>query len=152
VLVCEIDLANNQSNVCINKNALNAKVRPGKPAYCGPCHEAQCVSNLTANQVSNLLAQTPTSKARNVIDKITLKLYPNPSSGSFNVDIRDFELNQKSTLSIYSAMGTLIYNQPINFTDQLNIQLDSRLAPSGMYTLILSTSGKSIVKRFVIQH
>jgi hypothetical protein len=59
----------------------------------------------TVQTYSNSASISPKNNAANI------KIFPNPSSGNFNVILNDFEGNNFD-LNIYNLMGQLIYNQP----------------------------------------
>lgn len=80
-----------------------------------------------------------------------LQLYPNPSSDYL---LLDFELAERSDLSIelYSINGSLIRRTHAGtFAGKQQLQINTQDLAAGVYFVRLSSSEKSISKRFVVQ-
>ena len=72
-------------------------------------------------------------------DKTDVKLYPNPTSGKFNIDLglnSEYEL-----LSIYDFMGKMVKQIKLDKTTQI-IQMNMSELSSGMYLIRLSSQDK----------
>jgi hypothetical protein len=80
----------------------------------------------------------------------TLFVYPNPSDGSFYLDIN---LNGKKNgkVEIYDMMGKLTYTYPLNDFDNEIIRADLSTFSSGVYFVTLLAGSESISKKIVIQ-
>ncbi|MFI5172229.1 MAG: GEVED domain-containing protein [Chitinophagales bacterium] len=67
-------------------------------------------------------------------------IYPNPSAGSFNIDIAGFA-NQTLELNILNSLGQVIYNKNINIeTNDHNEQINLDNIVSGIYMISLSNT------------
>ncbi|MDP1799862.1 MAG: T9SS type A sorting domain-containing protein [Bacteroidota bacterium] len=71
--------------------------------------------------------------SENSITNSTLKLYPNPTNGIFNM-----ELIEPVSLKIYSVTGALVYEKVFNEIG--NFQLDISQLPNGIYNLRTESS------------
>jgi len=72
-----------------------------------------------------------------------IHIFPNPTSGVFNVQMRQFEGVQ---MKIYNVFGECIHRQTIKSVNQ---QIDLSEAKSGIYFLQLKTSEGTVVKKIV---
>ena len=72
---------------------------------------------------------------REIKNAATLKLYPNPNSGIFRIDIN--HLTNAAYLQLFDVTGTLVYKQKIkNDSNELKADL-----PSGIYQLYIQADG-----------
>jgi PKD repeat protein len=76
-------------------------------------------------------------------------IYPNPGTGTFTVDLgRNNPGSFK--ISIVNSLGSLVYNQDFNQTEnQINVDLNN--LPQGIYYLKLETNSSFGVKKIIIQ-
>jgi hypothetical protein len=72
-----------------------------------------------------------------------LKLYPNPTDGSFNVQYYLPEIEDNTILEMYNITGNLVYKQNI-YSKQGNITLNLDLS-KGMYLLVLRQNNKPLL-------
>ena len=80
-----------------------------------------------------------------------LYVYPNPSAdGSFNV-ILNLKEKQPVVLTLYDALGKLVYQNTYNNVSQENLVLGVPSLTSGLYILKASGSSFSATKRVLIQ-
>ncbi|TXF86674.1 T9SS type A sorting domain-containing protein [Neolewinella aurantiaca] len=73
----------------------------------------------------------------NKSDKL-VKMYPNPSSGSFILDF--FEFQQEATLTVYDSSGKVVFNK--KFTNIRKIEHTLADATPGSYLLEVNAGGK----------
>ncbi len=79
-----------------------------------------------------------------------VKVFPNPNSGTFNVELTHFN-NERLSIEILNQNGALIYNYPelkIDKNKHINIQMDD-VSP-GIYQLIIRGKDKFITRKIVI--
>jgi hypothetical protein len=61
-----------------------------------------------------------------------IKVYPNPSNGTFNIDL--VNTNWAETIEVYNAVGQLIYTKSELSSSTVQLDLDE---PGGIYTLVI---------------
>ncbi len=66
-----------------------------------------------------------------------LNVYPNPSTGVFNVDY-----NQTGTLKVLDATGKLVYEELLETTSEATKSIDLSAFENGMYTFQISNSNQ----------
>jgi PKD repeat protein len=80
-----------------------------------------------------------------------LSIYPNPSTGLFQVTINGLNTLQ-SKLSVFSMMGELIYTQTISNTDgSLSANISLPDAELGIYFIKVESGTKTITQKLVIE-
>jgi hypothetical protein len=78
---------------------------------------------------------------------IAFNLFPNPSSGIFNIQLLDF-LNKEHNAQVTDLSGRLIYSEKISAKE---FTLDLSDAANGTYLLHLSANNVRTTKRIVIR-
>lgn len=73
--------------------------------------------------------------------------YPNPSSGAFNLALRNLELGENDKVMVYNSQGELILQQQL----QGNTELDLSAQPAGLYLLHMEIGGETIPTSVVVQ-
>ncbi len=87
-----------------------------------------------------------TSTREIFLDEDLVKLFPNPNTGQFTLEVGDLEVEH---ISIFDLNGRLYYQQIVRqASPQLTVQL--RYAPAGMYIVNLATSTGVVSKRLVV--
>lgn len=89
----------------------------------------------------NISSLTGIAKNNNNISKV--KIYPNPSSSQFNVNV-SVAAAEKSTVSLYNVMGQLVLTKNCDFNageNLVNIPVDQ--LSNGIYTVLISSAGGS---------
>lgn len=77
-----------------------------------------------------------------------MKIYPNPSSGIFNIDLNG-KLVENVKVKVYDAMGKAIYESQSSNTSMIEIDLSNNA--SGVYMLNMEIDGVIYSRRLVIQ-
>lgn len=80
-----------------------------------------------------------------------IDLYPNPSEGDFTVRFTGIDISKRTTLAIYSVLGSKIWEQKLVSNDPILVLLKKDLIPNGMYFLILKNVDQQIDLKFIIQ-
>src|SRR5699024_9281397 len=82
----------------------------------------------------------------NSLNNQTMKVYPNPSQGSFKVSIDNMDINS-GKIEVFDLNGRSIYQGAYKDFNSGEIQLDLSPEKSGMYILKLTgDNNKSITK------
>jgi hypothetical protein len=79
-----------------------------------------------------------------------LEIYPVPNDGHFNIAISSLsEVSYK--LEIYNALGVNIYNgKSITVNGKIDVPVDLRPIPSGLYTIILRNNDNMMVRKMLV--
>jgi YD repeat-containing protein len=81
------------------------------------------------------------------LDKRDIKIYPNPTKGSLQVEIPFSEEQQQVTLQVYNMQGALVSDQLV--TNETTV-VDLNRQPAGMYILRIF-SGQSVSEWKIIK-
>ena len=77
-------------------------------------------------------------------DKQSLTIYPNPSNGTFNIQLSHTE---PSSIKIFNLNGQLVYqNNLLSNKNELNLNL-----PSGLYMVIMTNNNSSQTHKLIIR-
>lgn len=96
---------------------------------------------------AQLSSTTETTK----INSSNIKIYPNPSSGVFNVEITEIQ-NKVYRFKVFNIIGELIYATEIHGSAIVNQQIDISQKAKGMYFLsVESENGIVLSKRIIIK-
>ena len=81
---------------------------------------------------------------------ITLRMYPNPNNGLFNLDLHARE-NTDLKISVYNVLGNIVYDEnTVALPQSLTKTLDLRALPQGIYYLKLENNHGAIIRPVVI--
>lgn len=84
-----------------------------------------------------------------ILAKVNLALYPNPSFGSFNLSLKSKP--QNVLFSVYTSSGALVLTQSLSLKEGLtNFYLDLSKHQPGIYTFKVATKDGVVVQRGVI--
>ncbi len=79
-------------------------------------------------------------------------MFPNPSSGKFNLKISQFENLRMSRIEIYNVFGENIFNSNHFQIDTFsNFQIDLGSHPSGIYFLLVKTEKDIFSKKIILR-
>lgn len=81
-----------------------------------------------------------------LLELATLKIYPNPNNGIFNVEIPN--LVNKASLQIFSLIGKSILQQSFTL---VNNQIDVSALPDGVYLIKVETEDGYVTRRIIKQ-
>lgn len=83
-------------------------------------------------------------------NNLEFEVYPNPSSGLFNVTLHDNDA-KPVTLRVFDLSGKMIYSENVNdLSSLIQKQLDLSSMPKGVYTLHLSSEKGNGIQRLTI--
>lgn len=85
---------------------------------------------------------------RSLLEK-SIDLFPNPSSGSFNI-LTNFVSMQTLEITVYNVLGAQVYYHKQDGAKQNLIEIDLRNENSGIYFVQISNGQEKAVKRLVL--
>jgi hypothetical protein len=95
-----------------------------------------CPARLAAPTIDSNIIEVLESE----ISSFDMEVYPNPSSGKFNVELQQEGYNGAASIQLFNSMGQLIINEKENFTDgKLKKYLEMNDAVNGNYFLKVQT-------------
>ncbi len=81
----------------------------------------------------------------------TFRLYPNPSTGVFTVELRG-DAAQELDFTLFDALGQLVNRQTVAFgTGTLKQNFDYSNQPAGLYSLQIRNGASAMQVKVVIQ-
>ena len=84
-------------------------------------------------------------------NKLGLDIYPNPSTGIFNMDISGMD-NEEFRLKVLNMQGRMVFSGKLSFANGVyNNQLDLSYLPKGVYYLVVQNDQTSITKKIVFK-
>ena len=92
-----------------------------------------------ANGCPNTATATVTGIDKQFTGRV-LRVYPNPTEGSFYINISTIDKNDME-LEIFNLLGNRIYHQTVPAVDRYEGHIDLREEPSGMYFLRITMGG-----------
>ncbi len=86
------------------------------------------------------------------LSNANINIYPNPSTGLFQIDVDGLE-NEEYNLDIYNSVGAVVYSDKVsnNGNSKQTWKLDFSTYAKGVYYVRLHSNGDIKVKRIVIQ-
>ena len=75
---------------------------------------------------------------------LSINVFPNPTSGSFTVDLKDDLQNQNTVFKLYNTVGQLVMNRKLDNTAN-KIEFDVSHLIEGFYIFTLNTESGQIV-------
>ena len=94
-----------------------------------------------------LLCQTPRGPARP--DAEPMKVYPNPSTGKFTVEVR--AQDHLFDVNVYNLMGEMIFHWESAGTGAAVLEVDLTKRPDGLYFVELDTEKANVLRRIVLE-
>ena len=90
-----------------------------------------------------------TGVSENTSNEIAVSIYPNPTTGIFQLAVGNGQLTSTATLSIYNVVGEKIY---VKDGKQLNASttIDLSDQPNGIYFMQLKTEASTLTKKIII--
>jgi len=101
-----------------------------------------------SNQAQQTIIVEPFVGVDNLIREDELRIYPNPNSGTFYIEMKAHEI---ATLSCYDALGQLVFEYSIpSKRESDKIEINMAEQSEGVYYLKLSFTDKLLVQRFLM--
>ena len=83
----------------------------------------------------------------NLLENISV--YPNPSSGIFNVKLNSF-INSEIEISVYDILGREISQNSFNNISNFNEEIDISNASPGIYLMTISSERVKVTRRIIV--
>ncbi len=101
---------------------------------------------------SNTITMHINNAAYNIANNTDIKLYPNPNSGIFTIEINKLGANRKELqIEILNTIGQTVYSRSITpANNNIKEQINLNDMPSGMYLLKASTDSGTDIVRFIV--
>jgi len=78
-----------------------------------------------------------------------IKIYPNPNSGTFNIQLNSISSDDVS-IKLFNSLGAIVYNQSIYVNGEFIQEVNLNSLSAGVYQLSVSTSNESVTKKVLI--
>lgn len=86
------------------------------------------------------------------IEEQAMILYPNPSTGLFQIDLGNLS-NEFDKISVINAQGQIVHSSKINQGSSVSlIQLELNHLPSGVYILECAGSKQKLFSKLILEH
>ena len=100
---------------------------------------------VTAPAGYSIVTGCPTSVSNLDADKSLIKVYPNPSSGIYTIEMQGID-ERNSNLEIFNLLGEKLHS-----SKPFNGNLDLRAFPKGVYYLKIKTDHQTISRKLILQ-
>jgi hypothetical protein len=98
----------------------------------------------------NLSQSAPVGITKNATTTLKASIYPNPASEIVNVRVIT-PIAGKGTIKVVNALGQLVFEKQTNLTSGTNvIELNSKELSNGIYSVMIESSGSTVVKTLSI--
>ncbi|MCI5082447.1 MAG: SusF/SusE family outer membrane protein [Saprospiraceae bacterium] len=104
--------------------------------------------SVTLNSQTGDYAFNGSNSTLNLLDNSAVKVFPNPTSSSLNINIEAVELQKNVQMVITDLNGRVIRVQQLDVLENLNVDVSNLEA--GMYILQLSNDNYLLGKRFTV--
>ena len=104
--------------------------------------------NLNVESFETLYYEIATNTNENYYLDSKLEIYPNPSNGIFNVEIKGEQFDLKS-LTVVNTLGMPLVSKAISNLSEIN-KLDLSVLPRGTYFIHINSEGQQLVEKIQI--
>ena len=101
-------------------------------------------SNSCSNSDSTAIAVDVCTGMENLRTNFEINIFPNPTTGSINIDLGEVKQDIKATLT--NGLGQVVFSENYISTNFINLDID---APKGIYFLQLESDGEVITKKII---
>ena len=127
---------------------LKIRVTPNDTLICITDEPILVASNLqkVAVKTSEECFETLYSSIEQIVNDVSMEVYPNPSSSIVNVNINNDSFRTEN-ISCYSATGQLVYTET---TKSKTTAINVKDWEEGMYFVIVTGKEKQFIKKFIV--
>lgn len=122
-------------------------IKSGDSVWCRISCGDTCAS--PADTISNKIGVFFLGSTSNVVSGDGVKLYPNPNTGQFTLEMKSNITEGLTEIDIVNITGKVVYRKQV-MTNKYNI--DIRDKPEGMYILRIKTSSGTRQVKFVVRN
>lgn len=103
------------------------------------------------SDTSNVVLFEPTSVRNLLSSGMDVRIYPNPSSGEFTVDVKGYDMG-RAHMKVLNATGQVVVDQELRMLDaSWSMQLELNDQPNGMYIMMITDGEKAFTTKLQIQ-
>jgi uncharacterized repeat protein (TIGR03803 family) len=149
--IFSIDTAGTDFNDVFDFNGVNGEYPTGNVALSGTTLYGMTPDGGTGNDGVVFSFKNISLAVNKVLANAgTIGVYPNPSSGQFTLQIKNYELGIRNNVEVYNVLGEQVYSQFNIQNPTFNIDLSSNA--NGIYLLrILNTDGTLVTEKKLIK-
>jgi len=127
---------------------LKIRVVPNDTLICIIEEPILVASNLqkVAVKTTEECLETLYSSVEQIVNDVSMEVYPNPSSSIVNVNINN-DLFRPESISCYSSDGKLVHSEE---TKSKNAAINVKEWQQGMYFIIVTGKDKQFIKKFIV--
>jgi hypothetical protein len=91
-----------------------------------------------------------TTAIHELVDGMDMRIYPNPSNGTFVLDLNSEE-SQRLDIKVFNTIGDIVFSESgIQFNGKYNKTLDLSNLSEGMYFLQINTQNRLLTKKLIV--
>ena len=106
-------------------------------------------NNLYIDNV-NLSQLNPVGIFSSPLSNINIEVFPNPTSGDFNLTVNSIN-NSNYRINLINSLGQVIFEKNFNFSIGINnIQIDTKQYPEGIYNVVLESNSLKTTKKITL--
>lgn len=106
-------------------------------------------NNLYIDNV-NLSQLNPVGVFSTPLSNINIEVFPNPTSGDFNLTVNSI-YNSNYRINLINSLGQVIFEKNFNFSIGINnIQIETKQYPEGIYNVVLESNNTKTTKKITI--
>lgn len=114
--------------------------------WCGSYYINKSSQDMSMIFVNVVPPSSPTGIQSNAINAANFQVYPNPSNGTFKVELEN--ATELSTIKVYNAIGKLVYETSATESSK-EIKLDNM--SSGVYFIRINSGSSNQTKKLIIK-
>ena len=110
--------------------------------------EATDAAGATASDEFEVCVEGYPVNAENFANKLSVNVYPNPTSGRVNIELNSSAILHDVDLSVHDVTGRRIMHKQYRASERISFNLNENV--SGMYFIKLNVGGNQILKKVIL--